>query len=314
MTTLSPLLPHLPHQMPDSVAAVPMEEGDEDGEEDDGEDIGDDSGSDEDEGGDASAPGEKSCRCAEGATYEFSRAGGLTTCTVSRKAVSSLRHNDGAMQRAYHSHRYLRAPQFLRGHCGDLCCARRCAGSRRRRGKGSGNAGKPGKRLRLEQLQSHFGVGLKEAASRLGICATTLKRACRRHGATRQRSMTTDRVRCHAAAHVELTLDAAALLAGRTASLNAVHHLRGNVLNFDCSMHRHAGGCSRYVSIRISLSLFLCAGIQRWPRRQLMKMSKAMDSLDTGGSAALVGTPASGGMMMPAGSAGVAGLQRCVSS
>lgn len=40
-------------------------------------------------------------------------------------------------------------------------------------GKGSGNAGKPGKNLRLEQLQSQFGVGLKEAANRLGICATS---------------------------------------------------------------------------------------------------------------------------------------------
>ena len=42
-------------------------------------------------------------------------------------------------------------------------------------GKGSGNAGKPGKHLKLEQLQSHFGVGLKEAANRLGICATSAR-------------------------------------------------------------------------------------------------------------------------------------------
>ncbi|KAK9807511.1 hypothetical protein WJX72_001214 [[Myrmecia] bisecta] len=56
---------------------------------------------------------------------------------------------------------------------------------RQRRGKGSGNPGKPGKRLRLEDLQSQFGVGLKEAAQRLGICPTTLKRACRRHGIQR---------------------------------------------------------------------------------------------------------------------------------
>ncbi|KAK9919128.1 hypothetical protein WJX75_009606 [Coccomyxa subellipsoidea] len=55
----------------------------------------------------------------------------------------------------------------------------------RRKGKGAGNPGKPGKRLRLEDLQSQFGVGLKEAANRLGICPTTLKRACRRHGIQR---------------------------------------------------------------------------------------------------------------------------------
>ena len=55
----------------------------------------------------------------------------------------------------------------------------------RRRSKGVGNPGKPGKRLRLEDLQSQFGVGLKEAANRLGICPTTLKRACRRHGIQR---------------------------------------------------------------------------------------------------------------------------------
>ena len=45
----------------------------------------------------------------------------------------------------------------------------------RRKGRGNGNPGKPGKRLRLEDLQSQFGVGLKEAANRLGICPTTLK-------------------------------------------------------------------------------------------------------------------------------------------
>ncbi|KAL4424685.1 hypothetical protein ABPG77_004492 [Micractinium sp. CCAP 211/92] len=53
--------------------------------------------------------------------------------------------------------------------------------SRRR----AGNPGKPGVRLTLADLQSHFGVGLKEAAARLGICPTTLKRACRRHGIQR---------------------------------------------------------------------------------------------------------------------------------
>lgn len=55
----------------------------------------------------------------------------------------------------------------------------------KRRGRGSGNPGKPGTKLQLKDLQSQFGVGLKEAAARLGICPTTLKRACRRHGIQR---------------------------------------------------------------------------------------------------------------------------------
>ncbi|KAK9868521.1 hypothetical protein WJX84_003456 [Apatococcus fuscideae] len=42
-----------------------------------------------------------------------------------------------------------------------------------------------GKRLQLQDLQVQFGVGLREAAKRLGICPTTLKRACRRHGIQR---------------------------------------------------------------------------------------------------------------------------------
>ncbi|GIL73230.1 hypothetical protein Vretifemale_3457 [Volvox reticuliferus] len=45
--------------------------------------------------------------------------------------------------------------------------------------------GGAGKRLRFEDLQAQFGLGLKEAANNLGICATTLKRACRRHGIKR---------------------------------------------------------------------------------------------------------------------------------
>ena len=44
---------------------------------------------------------------------------------------------------------------------------------------------KAGASLTFEDLQSHFGVGLKEAAAALGICVTTLKRACRRHGIQR---------------------------------------------------------------------------------------------------------------------------------
>lgn len=51
---------------------------------------------------------------------------------------------------------------------------------KKRRGKmGSG------KHLTYKDLAKHFGVGLKEAAATLGICPTTLKRACRRNGIER---------------------------------------------------------------------------------------------------------------------------------
>lgn len=67
------------------------------------------------------------------------------------------------------------------------------AGAARRKGKGVGNPGKPGKRLRLEDLQSQFGVGLKEAANRLGICPTTLKvRPATQHCLSVQHSRATD--------------------------------------------------------------------------------------------------------------------------
>lgn len=51
---------------------------------------------------------------------------------------------------------------------------------KKRRGKmGSG------KHLTYSDLQKHFKLGLKEAAAELGICPTTLKRACRRNGIKR---------------------------------------------------------------------------------------------------------------------------------
>eukprot|EP00210_Caulerpa_lentillifera_P000873 g844.t1 len=51
---------------------------------------------------------------------------------------------------------------------------------KKRRGKmGSG------KHLTYDDLQKHFKLGLKEAAAKLGICPTTLKRACRRNGIKR---------------------------------------------------------------------------------------------------------------------------------
>ena len=39
----------------------------------------------------------------------------------------------------------------------------------RRRGKGTGNPGKPGKKLRLADLQSQFGVGLKVLNCQLAV-------------------------------------------------------------------------------------------------------------------------------------------------
>lgn len=45
--------------------------------------------------------------------------------------------------------------------------------------------GLPGRGLTIEDLQQNFGYGLKTAAMRLGVCATTLKRACRRFGIRR---------------------------------------------------------------------------------------------------------------------------------
>jgi hypothetical protein len=50
---------------------------------------------------------------------------------------------------------------------------------------GGGRSAKSGVKLTLADLQGQFGVGLKEAANQLGVCTTTLKRACRRHGIQR---------------------------------------------------------------------------------------------------------------------------------
>jgi hypothetical protein len=36
-----------------------------------------------------------------------------------------------------------------------------------------------GLQLHLKDLQAQFGLGLEDAAKKLGVCATTLKRACR---------------------------------------------------------------------------------------------------------------------------------------
>lgn len=45
--------------------------------------------------------------------------------------------------------------------------------------------GGAGRRLSYQDLEAHFTHGLKDAANHLGICPTTLKRACRRNGITR---------------------------------------------------------------------------------------------------------------------------------
>lgn len=53
--------------------------------------------------------------------------------------------------------------------------------------EGGGHRGSSyqGAKLTYEDLQGQFGKGIKDAAKDLGICTTTLKRACRRHGITR---------------------------------------------------------------------------------------------------------------------------------
>lgn len=56
--------------------------------------------------------------------------------------------------------------------------------NRRKRGQRKARMGS-GKNLTFNQLKDQFGYGLKEAAGRLGICPTTLKRACRRNGIDR---------------------------------------------------------------------------------------------------------------------------------
>ena len=42
-----------------------------------------------------------------------------------------------------------------------------------------------GRKVTLDVLKLQFGKGLKEAADNLGMCPTTLKRACRRLGVKR---------------------------------------------------------------------------------------------------------------------------------
>jgi len=62
------------------------------------------------------------------------------------------------------------------------------AGTSTRNGKSNrfgGRNANSGVKLTLADLQGQFGVGLKEAANELGVCTTTLKRACRRHGIQR---------------------------------------------------------------------------------------------------------------------------------
>lgn len=58
-----------------------------------------------------------------------------------------------------------------------------------RKSKGEGRKSKTsmgtGRHLTFDDLKRHMNVGLKEAAAQLGICPTTLKRACRRNGITR---------------------------------------------------------------------------------------------------------------------------------
>ena len=57
----------------------------------------------------------------------------------------------------------------------------------RRRGKGTGNPGKPGKKLRLADLQSQFGVGLKVSSCHfVASCVTVSPSAeiCKKRAGT----------------------------------------------------------------------------------------------------------------------------------
>lgn len=58
-------------------------------------------------------------------------------------------------------------------------------GGRGRAASAAGHHAGNGRKLRFEDLQSQFGCGLKAAARNLGVCPTTLKRACRREGIKR---------------------------------------------------------------------------------------------------------------------------------
>ena len=115
-------------------------------------------------------------------------------------------------------------------------------------------AGKPGVRLTLADLQSQFGVGLKEAAARLGICPTTLQRACRWA------------VGCRAAEGGLLI--AALACTGGAGSRPAVPALHCRPL------------LPRRLPTVICRSPRRRHGIQRWPRRQLQKVNRALDELE----------------------------------
>ena len=106
--------------------------------------------------------------------------------------------------------------------------------------------------LTLADLQAQFGIGLKEAAVNLGICITTLKRACR----------------CAAVAGV-LAGWLAGLLGRHSDSLRACPRAstgRPFILGppFTCVCL----GCRRY-------------GIARWPRRSLAKLQRARKDVDS---------------------------------
>ena len=131
--------------------------------------------------------------------------------------------------------------------------------------------GGAGNRLSLQELQAHFSLGLREAANRLGICPTTLKA----------------RARPRPALHGPAALRAHAAHAAARARRRA-----------EAGVARAQRACRRH-------------GIQRWPRRQLAKLSTPAGRADAS-SACEARAPdgdwaGAAGLALPAGAPGAPG-------
>ena len=114
-------------------------------------------------------------------------------------------------------------------------------------------------RLTLADLQGQFGVGLKDAANRLGICPTTLKRACRWVVVLAGAEGACQVFRLHWGQQWwnNFTADQACL--GPTPLLCFAAP--------PCCSCLAPSSCRRH-------------GIQRWPRRQLQKVNRTLDEME----------------------------------